>query len=536
MQTLLSSSFFSFLLPSSPLRGGGAPSFFLRCWAWGGASVLVAERWSGVEREGGGQSNVKGPNGSGSSFLVVFWMRQVPCRVLVSSDSDNFLVAFWLWWCLAAGLLACLGFNLLMLNATSRYITFRSKGGTPVIVTWLRRVGRRLLVQKATLLWSRSCCRVSGYGVCARSPCLFKGVLRAAGELESTDSGSRGESSGGQWHRVVCRALLAESGTPRWFGCSSGADQLVLLTASLGVGSGATSRCQAWGCSSAGLRWCVCCVLYGGSLASLFQGGCRQELVAGKQRSGRRVLLLAANGGGFGCSCCDDVFSCCFQVHAEGCFCIVSDFAGSAGVVYGPTLVVGRGVTLFRRFVLLLIFVGVPAALASKGLVIPTVREAHPLLSSSRDSLLQEFVARQLWWRFVTPYVASSVASIPAGSECELQEGVATVAGYTCYERGRLVRSCCCWVRRQPACSCGCVAKAERAYVWCGLHWCRVDAGGSGRRCPCLVGCALVVGVCAVLVVFLASRAWAQLCAVLYSVGVIARAKKVFRVPCYIAG
>ncbi|MQM10120.1 hypothetical protein Taro_043008 [Colocasia esculenta] len=49
MQTLLSSSFFSFLLPSFPLRGGGAPSLFLRCWAWGGVSVLVAERWSDVD-------------------------------------------------------------------------------------------------------------------------------------------------------------------------------------------------------------------------------------------------------------------------------------------------------------------------------------------------------------------------------------------------------------------------------------------------------------------------------------------------------
>ncbi|MQL82787.1 hypothetical protein Taro_015267 [Colocasia esculenta] len=67
---------------------------------------------------------------------------------------------------------------------------------------------------------------------------------------------------------------------------------------------------------------CVCGVLCGGSLASLFRGGCRP--VAGKQR-----------------------------VRAEGCFRIVSDSAGSAGVVSGPTLVVGHGVTLFHCFVLL---------------------------------------------------------------------------------------------------------------------------------------------------------------------------------------
>ncbi|MQL76988.1 hypothetical protein Taro_009392 [Colocasia esculenta] len=55
------------------------------------------------------------------------------------------------------------------------------------------------------------------------------------------------------------------------------------------------------------------------------------------------------------------------------CFCIVFDSAGSAGVVFGPTLVVGRGITLFCCFVVL----------------------------CSRDSLSQEFVAGRLWWRFV---------------------------------------------------------------------------------------------------------------------------------------
>ncbi|MQL93444.1 hypothetical protein Taro_026088 [Colocasia esculenta] len=39
-----------------------------------------------------------------------------------------------------------------------------------------------------------------------------------------------------------------------------------------------------------------------------------------------------------------------------------------------------------------------------------------------------------------------------------------------------------------------CVAKAERAYMWCGLHWCRVVVCGTGGRCPCLVGCPFVVG------------------------------------------
>ncbi|MQL96946.1 hypothetical protein Taro_029631 [Colocasia esculenta] len=41
------------------------------------------------------------------------------------------------------------------------------------------------------------------------------------------------------------------------------------------------------------------------------------------------------------------------QVPAEGCFRIVFESAGSAGVVSGPALVVGRGITLFSCFVVL---------------------------------------------------------------------------------------------------------------------------------------------------------------------------------------
>ncbi|MQM04057.1 hypothetical protein Taro_036854, partial [Colocasia esculenta] len=109
------------------------------------------------------------------------------------------------------------------------------------------------------------------------------------------------------------------------------------------------------------------------------------------------------------------------------CFCIVFDSTGSAGVVVVAST-----------------FVGLPAALAS------------------RDSLSQEFVAGQSWWQFVVPCVASSVScererlsrelrvaflqvlgvvSFPAGSECELQDSVLTVAGCACFERG-------CWFAR----------------------------------------------------------------------------------------
>ncbi|MQL74704.1 hypothetical protein Taro_007070, partial [Colocasia esculenta] len=128
MQTLLSSSFFSFLLPSSPLCGGGAPSLFLRLWEWGGADVLVAERWSGMERGGGGQSDVKGPNGvlpsdeeHDGSIRCVLNLKATPS--LSRSGHDRSLVTFW---CLRVatfrpvlgtrGLVHCRGTRLLFCN------------------------------------------------------------------------------------------------------------------------------------------------------------------------------------------------------------------------------------------------------------------------------------------------------------------------------------------------------------------------------------------------------------------------------------
>ncbi|MQL84527.1 hypothetical protein Taro_017036 [Colocasia esculenta] len=69
------------------------------------------------------------------------------------------------------------------------------------------------------------------------------------------------------------------------------------------------------------------------------------------------------------------------------CFRFVFDSAGSAGVVSGPTLVVGRGITLFRCFVVL----------CSRALF----ARLTPLLSLRRDSLSQEFVAGRSWWQLV---------------------------------------------------------------------------------------------------------------------------------------
>ncbi|MQL87057.1 hypothetical protein Taro_019594 [Colocasia esculenta] len=90
------------------------------------------------------------------------------------------------------------------------------------------------------------------------------------------------------------------------------------------------------------------------------------EPVAGEQRSGRCVLLLATSGGGLVAL----VVTMLSHVHVEGCFRIMFDFDVSLGVASGPTLVVGRGVTLFLCFIVLCsrvvlpLFFGVPAALA----------------------------------------------------------------------------------------------------------------------------------------------------------------------------
>ncbi|MQM20595.1 hypothetical protein Taro_053619 [Colocasia esculenta] len=73
---------------------------------------------------------------------------------MVSLSPSGLVVVGW-------GLLARLGSGLLMLNAMVRHVTFRSKGGTLFAATCWRQVGRRLLAQKATHLWSHSGCLVS---------------------------------------------------------------------------------------------------------------------------------------------------------------------------------------------------------------------------------------------------------------------------------------------------------------------------------------------------------------------------------------
>ncbi|MQL94875.1 hypothetical protein Taro_027539, partial [Colocasia esculenta] len=247
-----------------------------------------------------------------------------------------------------------------------------------------------------------------------QSPRLLRDFSRRRAS-SSSDSHSKGENGGGQQRRVVCRALLAESRTPRWFGCYSDADQLVL------------SHCLSrhWFRSHVvGVSACGSSTLWRFEVAVLMVR--RPSHVVARCCSWQHLsaclpyLMEVWDGGACVVRLWSHVVA---PVRAEGCFRIVSDFAGFVGVVFGPTLVVGRGVTLFRCFVFLLLWL-VRDWLSLLSLVC----KADLLLSSGRDLLSQEFIVGRLWWRFVTPCVASSVASFPAGFECELQESVAAAA------------------------------------------------------------------------------------------------------------
>ncbi|MQL99150.1 hypothetical protein Taro_031875 [Colocasia esculenta] len=115
------------------------------------------------------------------------------------------------------------------------------------------------------------------------------------------------------------------------------------------------------------------------------------------------------------------------RVYAEGCFRMFAISARSAEVVSGPILVVGRGVTLFRHFVvlcssLLQLFFGVPTALAGGG-------ETFGVPGGGLGGRVVTVVSEL---RGPTRFVAR----FPTGSECELQKSVAAVAGCACYECG----------------------------------------------------------------------------------------------------
>ncbi|MQL89861.1 hypothetical protein Taro_022436, partial [Colocasia esculenta] len=174
------------------------------------------------------------------------------------------------------------------------------------------------------------------------------------------------------------------------------------------------------------------------SLASLYRGGCRQESAAAwlcLVSVGPVGLALWAMFSGFrSAGCLEGLGRFClwalnlvevrggrayaslsWLVHAEGCFCIMYDSAGSTGVVFGPTLVF-----------LLLWLVRDWLSLLS------LVREAHPptLFRSMGGGTAFGVPGGGLGG-----WVITVVASFPAGSECDLQESVVVVAGSACYKR-----------------------------------------------------------------------------------------------------
>ncbi|MQM22388.1 hypothetical protein Taro_055440 [Colocasia esculenta] len=101
----------------------------------------------------------------------------------------------------------------------------------------------------------------------------------------------------------------------------------------------------------------VWCVLYSGSLASLYREGYRQESAAGELEVNLVALAYTmvrvlsgclgsltswrVRGPGQFCLWALDLVE---RVRAEGCFRMFSDSTGFAGVVFAPTLVVGHGV------------------------------------------------------------------------------------------------------------------------------------------------------------------------------------------------
>ncbi|MQM21361.1 hypothetical protein Taro_054399 [Colocasia esculenta] len=198
----------------------------------------------------------------------------------------------------------------------------------------------------------------------------------------------------------------------------------------------ASSWCQAWGRSSVGLRWCVCCVLYGGSLASLFLGGCRQELVTGKQKSGRHVLLLAASGIGL-VAIIVTVFLMLFPSALDCCFhnLSIGAFRGGTGECVSLPSWHVWGPECFCLWTLDLVECSV--SFLSRRV---RVEGCFRMVSNSAGSAGVVVVCYHFSLEFLLLLL---VASFPVGSECELQESVAVVAGCACYEHCRLVRSCC---------------------------------------------------------------------------------------------
>ncbi|MQM11513.1 hypothetical protein Taro_044420 [Colocasia esculenta] len=102
---------------------------------------------------------------------------------------------------------------------------------------------------------------------------------------------------------------------------------------------------------------------------------------------------------------------------------------------------------------------------------------------SGRYSGIRDQGSNEICNGLITMAVPKKGGLLSSRFECELQESVAVVLGAHVSSVVVVFACAAVGVRPRPAHPCGCVAKAERAYVWCGLHRCRVVICGTGRRC-----------------------------------------------------
>ncbi|MQL98949.1 hypothetical protein Taro_031665, partial [Colocasia esculenta] len=98
------------------------------------------------------------------------------------------------------------------------------------------------------------------------------------------------------------------------------------------------------------------------------------------------------------------------RAYGETLLVLVFDSAGSAEVVFGLTGVVIEAFTLFSLFCFRLLEFLLLWLVRDWLSILSLIHEAHPLLSSGRDTLLQEFVTGRSWWWLFAPCVASSVS------------------------------------------------------------------------------------------------------------------------------
>ncbi|MQM06270.1 hypothetical protein Taro_039092 [Colocasia esculenta] len=377
------------------------PSFLLRLFP--SPSLLLSEEGKLPPALSGGfgvvESSASSWQSGGASWsdtkCVTFWLRQDPHYVPLLG-CDDLLVAFLL----------------------------LSEGGTLFVVTYWRQVGCRLLAQKATHLWSLSGCLVSvllggvpgsravscfSFAQCSALEGLSaRQVVTITWDPQPRASMSEGVASGdgraqvtnleqkGKMELIRCGpASPSHCLVLLWFrshvGRSGELGQAAVVVLSLatpdsyfgnpflGAGCGGTGVCS----SPRGVP-----EVQGGSVcgpSTLWRSEVVVPVVRRSFSLGCLVSLVVTPG-------------CSFPTSGRSRMLVIVLRLWS--LLVAPVFRVVFGLTQFlllwlvRDWLSLLIL----------------VREAHPLLSSGRDSLSQEFVVGWSLWQFVASCVASSVS------------------------------------------------------------------------------------------------------------------------------